>query len=78
MPDSEVFEFGKLISNILVNDELCEKKKYINEIVKSPIVTPDEYAYYSATIDSKLPLERDATSIEKAMLRMTKVCLKPW
>ena len=78
IPDSESFEFGKLISNFLVNEELREKKKYIDEIVKNPNVTPDEYAYYVAIINSKLPLERDATSIEKAMHRMTNACLEPW
>ena len=77
IPDSESFEFGKLISNILVNEELREKEKYIDEIVKSPNVTTDEYAYYAAIIESKLPLERDATSIEKAMHRTTSKCLEP-
>ncbi|MGI9421069.1 MAG: hypothetical protein ACR2RA_24860 [Geminicoccaceae bacterium] len=74
---SKETEFGEFILDVHLNDELREKKKYINTIIDNPETPSDDYKYYVNVVNTKLPLERDATAIGRALQGAMEACLQP-
>jgi len=75
---SEEAEFGEFVLMAHINDEIRDKKMYIEDKIENPDISSDDYEYYVKVIYAKLPSERDATSIGRALRIAIDECLKPW
>lgn len=75
--DDTYREFGEFIIMTHMNDEISEKKKYIDDKLEDPDISRDDYEYYVNVVRNKLPLERDAESMGRTLHNAIRECLEP-